>query len=184
MTENNLGTALRLFASVFQKEVDQRLLDELCSRREELSNVLDGDALEGISVDSAEAALEALAVEYCQLFVGPRGHMTPVESIARGEERYWGPSTERVADFYTWAGFSMVNEMHLLPDHLSIELDCLASLEEADQNEEAATFARDHILQWLPALTKHVSTSATMAFYRVWTKALLTTLEELYGEES
>ena len=183
MTENDLGTALRLFASVFENDVDRRLLDELRSRREELSNVLGGDALEAVSSDDTAAALEALAVEYCQLFIGPRGHMAPVESIVRGENRYWGPSTERVADFYRSAGLAPMSEMHLLPDHLAMELDCLASLEETGRREEAATFAREHILQWLPALAEHVSAHATLSFYRVWTEALLRTLQELYDEE-
>lgn len=181
---NDVSMALRLFASIFQREVDGPLLKELISRRDELPDVLGEDPLPGLSPDNVDAAVEDLAVEYCRLFVGPHGHMAPVESIARGEGRYWGPSTEAVADFYRSAGLAPLSEMNLLPDHLSMELDCLALLEEAGRGEEAVTFAREHVLQWLPTLAKHVLTSATMVFYRVWTEALLKTLEELYDEES
>ena len=180
---NELSTALRLFASVFESDVDRRLLDELRSRREELSNVLGGDALEAVPSDDTAAALEALAVEYCQLFIGPRGHMAPVESIVRGEKRYWGPSTERVADFYRSAGLAPMSEMHLLPDHLSMELDCLATLEEQGGGDQASIFAREHVLRWLPKLTRHVVGHAALAFYPAWCRGLQRLLSQLYGSE-
>lgn len=179
--EQSVPAALRLFASIFQREVDERLLRELRSRRRELAGVLGGDPLAGLELGDGGAAVEALAVEYCRLFIGPRGHLPPVESVVRGEECFWGPSTEKVADFYRSAGMAPSHDRRELPDHISMELDCLAVLEETDRHDEATAFAREHVLHWLPDLTQHVDRHSAVDFYRVWSAGLNMMLAELYG---
>ncbi len=89
-----LPTALRLLASVFAREPDQPLLDQLIARRDELTDALGSDPLNDLASDNADDTIEALAVEYCRLFIGPKGHLAPVESIVLGEGQLWGPSTE------------------------------------------------------------------------------------------
>jgi TorA maturation chaperone TorD len=71
-------------------------------------------------------------------------------------------------------------ESHLFPDHVSVELDCLASLLERDRHEAAADFARDHLLRWLPRLARHVEQRAELAFYRTWVAGLLEMLGDLF----
>jgi len=122
-----------------------------------------------------------LSVEYCHLFIGPRGHLPPVESVVRGERRFWGPSTEKVADFYNSMGIAVVSDSRIVPDHISMELDCLALLEETDRHHEATVFAREHVLRWLPDLAQHVDRRSTVPFYRVWSAGLNMMLAELYG---
>ena len=173
--------ALRLLASIFQREVDLRLLEHIEANSKELSTALDVAVLSGLDLDDKEAAMEALAVEYCRVFIGPSGHMPPVESVALGEGRFWGPSTQEVADFYEAMGIAVDRDCRMVPDHISMELDCLAILEERQQSNEAGTFAREHVLRWLPGLVDHVEKRATLAFYPMWVKALYEMLNELYG---
>jgi TorA maturation chaperone TorD len=178
-----VATALRLFASIFQREPDGTLIRELDERRDELLSALGTDPLAGLDLADLEAAEEALAVDYCQLFIGPNTHLPPVESMARGEGRFWGRSTQAVVAAYKELGIGIPDETRQFPDHVAMELDCLALLEEQDRHEQAAAFARKHLLRWLPALVAHVESNARTAFYPVWAAGLATMLQDLYGEE-
>ena len=120
--------ALRLFASIFAREPDEKLVRELMSRQAAIEEILGADPLHDLPGSDMEATVEALAVEYCRLFIGPCGHMPPVESVALGEDRFWGCSTEEVTRFYSSSGIEPTKDVHLLPDHISMELDCLALL--------------------------------------------------------
>ena len=179
-TRSNISTALRLFASIFQREVDDRLLSELRTCRQKLLASLGNDPLAGLDLGDSQATLQALAVEYCQLFIGPGGHLPPVESVVLGEGGFWGATTEQVVDFYHSVEISLPRDGRMLPDHLSMELDCLAVLEETNRGDKAGVFAREHILRWLPSLIQHVTERGTIAFYRVWATGLQTMLLELY----
>lgn len=173
--------ALRVLASVFQREADAALFEHLEARSADLSKVFDADPLGGLDLGDREAATEVLAVEYCRLFIGPSGHMPPVESIVLGEGQFWGPSTEKVADFYKTMGIAVARDCRMVPDHISMELDCLAILEEKQQGEDAGAFAREHPLRWLPSLVDHVEERATLAFYPTWAKILHEMLCRLYA---
>jgi len=175
-----IPAALRLFASIFEREVDEKLLGELATRRREIENVLGGDPLAGIDLSDAASAVEVLAVEYCRLFIGPRGHLPPVESVVLGEERFWGPSTRQVVEFYRTVGLAPREDSRIMPDHLSMELDCMAMLEETDRRDRASAFAHEHVLKWVPLLATHVSERATIAFYQVWATGLRAMMTELY----
>jgi len=179
-TEKDISTALRLFGSIFQREIDQELLNEIQSRRNDLNPVLGSDPLADLNLKQPRKAIEILAVEYCRLFIGPHGHMPPVESIVRGEQRFWGKSTEAVMDCYKSWGFEPKKEAHSFPDHISMELDCLALLEEKNRHREASDFAHKHLLQWLHALIAHIENNAELTFYQAWAGGLLTLLVELY----
>lgn len=175
-----IPAALRLYASIFEREVDEKLLGELATRRQEIENALGGDPLAGIDPSDAASAVEVLAVEYCRLFIGPRDHLPPVESVALGEERFWGPSTRKVVEFYRTVGLAPREDSRIMPDHLSMELDCMAMLEETDRRDQASAFAREHVLKWVPSLARHVNERATIAFYPVWMTGLQAMMTELY----
>ncbi len=180
IAECDSSTALRLFASIFQREADEPLLREIKLRRDELNGVLDGDPLAGLEMNRPEEAVGELAVEFCRLFVGPRGHMPPVESVALGEGRFWGDSTVATLAFYQSSGVAVPDDLRLLPDHVSVELDFIAMLEAGGRREEAKAFAQEHLLHWLPAVIRHIDKRARLAFYRVWSKGLQGLLNQLY----
>jgi TorA maturation chaperone TorD len=176
-TVTQLGTALRLFASIFVREVDERLLRQLVGQRTELADALGADPLDGLDVTAGDDVLEMLAVEYCRLFVGPHGHMPPVGSVVLGEQRFWGPSTEALAEFYRSCDLAPAPGESLLPDHISLELDCMAILAETGRGDRAEILGRDHLLRWLPILRRHVESHATLAFYPTWIRGLHVILE-------
>ena len=182
-------------ANLMAREVDEKLLAALLSRREELVSTLGGDPLQGLSLEAGPGggpvalapAVEQLAEEYCQLFIfagragGTREHLPPAESVVRGEERFWGASTEAVTRFYQEVGFQLRPQAHEVPDHVSVELDCLALLEDNGRRAQARRFAREHLLAWLPTLIEHVEEHARLPFYPLWGRQLLRVLKGLYG---
>ena len=177
---SSTAAALRLFASVFQREVDGPLLRQLVARKQDLSDILGGDPLAELDLNDTDKAMKVLAVEYCGLFIGPRGHLPPTESVVRGEGQFWGPSTLAVAEFYRSVGIQVAEDEKTLPDHISMELDCLATLLETDRHADAARFAGGHLVQWMGELTEHVNRRASIPFYLVWAKALAAFLAELF----
>ncbi len=179
-----LATTLRLFASVFAREADEALLRGIMARRSAITGTLGRDPLSDLPLADIGTCVGALAVDYCCLFIGPHGHLPPVESVAMGEERFWGPSTESVVLLYRSLGIALSPGNIVLPDHISMELDCLAVLEEQDRSAEARSFAREHLLRWLPTLIRHVDERASLAFYPAWCRGAQTLLTELYGGES
>ena len=176
-----VSQALRLFGSIFEREVDRALLDELEARRADLTAAFGRDPLEGLDTGDPDAAVEALAVEYCRLFVGPHGHLPPTESILLGEGQLWGPAPEDVVEAYRSAGIE-VSDSTVVPDHLAMELDCLAVLEETGRGDEAGEFARAHVLRWLPALIGHISERASIAFFPACAEGLAGLLTDLYAQ--
>lgn len=180
VAECEVPTALRLFASIFHREADEPLLREIELRQDELEGVLGGDPLAGLDMNRPEEAAEELAVDFCRLFIGPRGHMPPVESVALGEGRFWGDSTVAVLACYRSSGVAVPDDLHLLPDHVSAELDFVAMLEARGRREEARAFAQEHLLRWLPTLIRHIDKRARLVFYRVWARGLLGFLDQLY----
>ncbi len=178
-----LPAALRLFGSVFYREVDAPLLGEIKGSRSPLSALMGDDPLGNLPLGGSAGALEALAVEYCRLFIGPSGHLPPVESVCLGEGCFFGSSTQSVLAFYNSVGITPLRGTNVPPDHISMELDCLAILEESGRHYEATAFARNHLLRWLPTLVGHVVQHAQAPFYRAWAKTLEITLTEMYAEQ-
>ena len=181
--QNEISTALRLFASIFYREADGKLIGKLQAQGAGLVAALGGDPLIGLDMSDPETVLEGLAVEYCRLFIGPRNHLPPTESVVLGEGRFWGNATEEVSAYCRSVGIASAPDINVLPDHISMELDCLAVLEEQGRCDEAVAFANKHIRRWLPALAAYVDEHATLPFYPVWCKGLHAMLLRLYGED-
>lgn len=82
----------RLLGRLWVAEVDADLLAALRSDsfggglQQLLREIDDGDAVDGSSV------LETLAIDYCRLFIGPREHFPPVQSVWL-ESHFEGDST-------------------------------------------------------------------------------------------
>jgi DMSO reductase family type II enzyme chaperone len=142
----------------------------------------------GMTLDEAfcnddEAQLqETLAVDYTQLFHGPRNHHPPYESVQTGgeEAELNGDATREVRRFFDAAGLAFDKECRELADHLSVELACMAELAgreaaareagdavQAERRvEEQTTFLDRHLGRWAPAFGKLVEEHAETSFYR------------------
>ncbi len=150
--------------------------------------MLQGLSEAGMALDEAfrngdEAQLqETLAVDYTQLFHGPRNHHPPYESVQTGgeEAELNGDATRKVRRFFDTAGLLFDAECRELADHLSVELACMAELagreaaarETGDaaqverRVEEQTTFLERHLGRWAPAFGRRVADHAETNFYR------------------
>jgi len=150
--------------------------------------MLEGLSKAGMALDEAfrngdEAQLqETLAVDYTQLFHGPRNHHPPYESVQTGGEEgeLNGDATREVRRFFDTAGLAFDEECHELADHLSVELACMAELagweaaarEAGDavqverRVEEQTTFLEQHLRRWVPDFGRIVADRAETNFYR------------------
>lgn len=133
---------------------------------------------------------DVLDQEYQQLFVVPLGrYVTPYEAVYRDERvvdeevvrgLLMGPSTVAVGALYREAGVEVADDLLELPDHVGLELGCMAALCDAearavaDGDGQAAQRVRglqrrlldEHLLRWAPALCARVRENAPGAFYR------------------
>ncbi len=142
--------------------------------------------------------LDALAIDFTQLFHGPRGHIAPYESvqsgIGRGELN--GKAAALVADFLKVAGLNMDRKARQLPDHISIELEIMAELARREANAleagEGATarhclrwqqdFLEAHLARWGPKFCRQVQVKAQTTFYGEMAGLLGDLLETEAGE--
>jgi putative dimethyl sulfoxide reductase chaperone len=132
----------------------------------------------------------ALDQEYQQLFMVPLGrYVTPYEAVYRDERvvggevvrgLLMGPSTLAVTQLYREAGLEIAEDFLELPDHVGLELACMASLcgDEARARErgddDGVARAREleerllgaHLLGWVPSLCARVRENAAGPFYR------------------
>jgi TorA maturation chaperone TorD len=135
----------------------------------------------GFTREPEERLTDALAIDFTQLFHGPRGHIAPYESVQTGIDggELNGSATVLVAEFLEMAGLTWDGEAWQLPDHISIELEVMAELarREADgwdADDEAAVrtclhqqkhFLDSHLGRWGPAFCRQVQAKAQTAFY-------------------
>ncbi len=139
---------------------------------------------------SYKGELEALQQEFNDLFTVPLGrYVTPYEAVYRdermvGEERLrgllMGPATLAVLTAYREASAVMPPDCPELPDYIGIELNFMAFLcarESAawQAGDEAAAwvllrreqrFLAEHLLQWVPALSRRITQNARSDFFR------------------
>jgi TorA maturation chaperone TorD len=109
--------------------------------------------------------IEQLAAEYCRLLVGPKGHVSPVESV-------WADN-----QFQSKTAASMRRFFELIPDyvpesnlsdHLGVQLDFLGDL--IDRTEAGASdeitkhFVAVH-LNWVPGFLDRVEQRDDSKFY-------------------
>jgi TorA maturation chaperone TorD len=146
--------------------------------------------------------LDELAVDYTQLFHGPRDHIAAYESIQTGPEDapLNGAAADRVRDVYASAGFTVNREAGELPDHIGVELAFMAELagEEAlarQAGDGAAAnklrrvqrdFMEVHLGRWAADFADQVRARATTAFYREFARLLggfLETERTMLGRE-
>ena len=172
-----------LLAAVFRREPTAELLRQI--REPGFAGALSAAGVswdEGF-LDRPEAELvEALAVEYTGLFIGPGKHVPPYASVYLAGEHgeLWGPSTARVKRFIEAAGFEYHDHYRDLPDHLSAELEFMKhlaareaqALDEADGEVAArcrkvgTEFLTAHMAVWIPEFCRCIDRDATLPFYR------------------
>ena len=134
------------------------------------------------AVDAGDDALEALAIEYTRLFIGPGGHIAPYAAIYLGGEgaSLWGPETVWVKGFIENAGFHYRPDYHDLPDHIAVELEFMQeilareakALNKGDGDEAEALrrieeeFLTRHLVKWVPEFCRRIEGEAELPLYK------------------
>ncbi len=162
-----LAAVYGLLAHLWIKEVDQPMLDAL--NDPQLKSVF--ESLGGhVPTDNSPAVVEQLAVDYCQLLIGPKGHISPIQSI-------W-----EKGQFETASAASMQKYFELLPgyrpptsikDHIGNQFDFLGELfARAATGDHPETFTRiatlffEEHMEWTHPFFDKVESQAETDFYR------------------
>jgi len=172
-----------LLARIFQSEIDKSFF-------EHLNDPEIKDTLESLDIDldplnsdqDPEHILEILREEYAYLFLGPGKHIAPYESVQlkRGAGLLMGKETVEVCQFIKDAGFDFTASDGKIPDHISIELEFLGHLAEAEAKALEADkmveylayigwqhkFITTHLGKWTPDFSRRVKARASVPFYK------------------
>ena len=87
-----------------------------------------GGHLPDLSKRSVDAVVEALAIEYCQCFLGPKGHLPPHQSVV-ASSRFQGDCVESMGHFIDIVGLPCgIFEEQQLIDHAGIQLAMIGDI--------------------------------------------------------
>ncbi len=171
-----------LLARIFAAEADQPLLAELKQPAiRDVLKTLDMEMELAGNSGRRDDSIEALGEEFTFLFLGPGKHIAPYESVQlkRGSGLLMGKETVFVRQFIDQAGFDFTSAHGGIPDHISVELEFLGRLVEAEakalegndtERHLAAVgwqhkFISDHIGKWASIFAQRVRKRATLPFY-------------------
>jgi TorA maturation chaperone TorD len=170
-------------ATVFRAPLDAASLRRLRSD-EFLEALVDAGMRmdDGFKLSEESALLDALAVDFTQLFNGPREHRVANESVQTGGDdgTLSGVANAAVQAFYRSVGLCFDESRAELPDHISVELAAMAELARieaqacnaGDQLEterrihHQAEFLTAHLGRWGSDLGRWVGLRARTPFYR------------------
>ncbi len=173
-----MPTTLRTIAFLFANPLSSAQL-ETFSSSPELVSLLGKSVQEELGQSPAIEITEALAEEYTRLFIGPSHHFPPLEGLARGDFQLMGDRAMSVKKAYAEAGFDATDDSGMLPDHLGVELDFIATLIEREEWERTSRFVNSHLLAWVPNWVADFSKQARFNFYPAVGGALNDCLEYL-----
>ncbi len=151
------------------------------ARIEQLSTSEISDALDALgwqmpqpADDDLEENLERLQTDYCQLLIGPKGHVSPIESVWTADQ-FQSPSVDKMKSFFDLLpNYQPPDRFH---DHIGVQLDFAGHLLlAADQETDNAPGTLDHAddllktyvqrrLVWTRPMLKKVQQQAQTGFY-------------------
>jgi TorA maturation chaperone TorD len=178
--QTQLAATCRLIASFWLQEVDVAKLELLQDSQVRKAWI----ELGGVTLDDRSepaATLDRLAADYCQLLIGPKKHLPPVQSVW-ADHNFQSVAASSTVRFYEL--FADYRSPGTIPDHLGCQLDFAAFLLDRVAHEQAAEqvlaqFWAEH-LSWAGRLLHQVTVKADTEFYR----SLATMTEQLIKELS
>jgi len=164
----------RLLGRLWFRELDQQMVEQLRSEPLCTSYQQAGGSLP----EPGDVSLEEYAIDYCQLFVGPKGHAPPVQSVWTAGKfqddtvvsmrRYLG----LLGDLDCWSpAESIVDQLGIQLDVMGVILaEMEASRTTAPERfsslqELAGSFFREHLC-WPAKLFETCQSRAQTGFYR------------------
>mgnify|MGYP002626373304 CR=1 FL=1 len=156
----------RLLARIWLREVDQSLLQQLASAEMRDAFVGAGGAL---PADDSDETIEELAIDYCQLFLGPKDHLPPFQSVWQSGQ-FEATDSESMQQFIEVVRYDSSHiPQGTMPDHLGLQLDLMAHLlgsSPGEEVQEVASYFFARHLQWPDGLLERASHLAKTDFYR------------------
>ncbi len=163
----------RLLSQLWIREIDEDLLEQL--HAPELRDHL-GTA--GIELPTAtRETVESLAIDYCQLFVGPSQHLPPFQSVWQGGQ-FHGRTTALMQKYIDVTGYVVdksLSDIYL--DHLGVQCDVMAHIlavrlsTQGDQQDAVREIENSFLpahLSWPSPLFKAAAQKATTGFYQTF----------------
>jgi TorA maturation chaperone TorD len=168
-----LGHCGILLGSCWLKEMTEESLSALGeSRSAELNEALrklEWKIPQPASSDARDEVIEELAIDYCRLLVGPKGHLSPVESVWVTDQFQSETVSAMQAFFDLLPGYQPPSS---LQDHIGVQLDYAGHLLVAAGNlqdpaafEPVAAFCGSR-LGWIDGLLRGGKSRARTDFYR------------------
>ena len=166
MTESTiqLAAAFELLGQLWLTEVKSETLQEMGTNPfrdayQELGGWLPDE------ID--ESTTDGLAIEYCSLLIGPKGQISPVESVWASDQLQSNSASsmhrffELLPDYQAGSSF---------PDHIGVQLDFAGSLLRAQDRDAVASeildqFAKTHFA-WTDKFLTEVISRTNSNFYR------------------
>lgn len=164
-----------LLSRLWDREVDADLLRALQSGELGTAYVEAGGIIP--KGEDEQSLLEDLAIDYCQLFLGPTGHLPPYQSVWE-EDQFNGRIVLSLKQYLGTIGYPMQETDRQTLDALSVELSAMGYLleqmsdwegpyerDQADLLDLAGRFFHAH-LAWSEPLLQRAQVRARTDFYR------------------
>ncbi|GAB4135487.1 MAG: hypothetical protein Tsb009_01830 [Planctomycetaceae bacterium] len=163
-----------LLARLWLREVDRPLLDDLLETNLRTAFEDTGGVL---PANNNNDTLEELAIDYCQLFIGPKHHLPPFQSVWTTGQ-FQGATVESMNVYLDVANFNRDDIPNgIMPDHLGVQLLLMSHLlreaalwpgdsdEKQSLQELLSTYFTGH-LTWAGPLLEAAASKASTDFYR------------------
>jgi TorA maturation chaperone TorD len=197
------------FARLYRREVDQELLDEMCTMRFPVNtdneDVDQGNRLfHGYLSSLWERSLTELAVDYAHVFLGngvnAYSAAYPFESVFSSSKRLlMQDARDEILAIYRACGIKPTESWKVGEDHISLELEfmqvlgqrALEALRSGDEGTAAEqlmtsyNFLMEHLVSWVPMFIAEIRKFAETDFYQALafaTTGFLTVDRELLEE--
>ena len=173
-----IAMVYRLLGRFFSSELDEATWSLLLEPPTfEVLRELGIQPPERLAGSSVEEQLEDLAIDFCQLFVGPKDHLIPVHSVW-SEGRYDASAAQSLSQFLAAIGVRDPRQDSAMPvDHLGNQLTLMSQLLErqaeginGEDNEtpwdQIAQQFSERFLRWPGPLLKQMESKAESEFYQ------------------
>lgn len=172
LTRSELGAVAILLGEFWLRELTSARVEQLCAA--DITNALSALdwSLPQVTDGDLEDHLERLQIDYCQLLIGPQGHVSPVESIWIADQ-FQSQSIDKMKSFFDLLpDYQPPDRFH---DHVGVQLDFAGHLliaadqQTPDELEQADNLLETYVQQcvaWAKPMLEKVHQQAQTSFYR------------------